>query len=177
MAGILVALALGLVGTLIFAVGEAEQRRLADKGKQVALFQAYRARVAAALAALQGHDVVAAAYELDGAPPSLRDWEWQHLRSRLDDSFALFQAPPGGDLFAISGPDGLRLVSAGRRASFTPETREHWVGSASVTARDRIDAKIVMAPGSADWITGHDAIFRGGVERHGCERRQRDGQR
>ena len=41
------ALVLGLVGTILFAVGEARQRRQADDEKREAKFQEYRARIAA----------------------------------------------------------------------------------------------------------------------------------
>src|SRR5262249_33068946 len=80
--------------------------------KQVALYQAYRARLAAAGAALQNHDVADAARHLAEAPRALRDWEWRHLHSRLDDSSAAFPTPgwltwflPGG-----GGRAGLRWV-------------------------------------------------------------------
>src|SRR5262245_22142553 len=84
------ALILGLVGTIVFAVGEARQRdqaeqnaRAAHDEKHEAQFQEYRAHIAAAAAALTTHDVAAAAGQLDAAPKELRNnWEWRHLRSR-----------------------------------------------------------------------------------------------
>src|SRR6516164_1170973 len=51
------ALVLGLVGTILFAVGEVRQRRQADDKTREAQFQEYRARIAAAVAALSAHDV------------------------------------------------------------------------------------------------------------------------
>src|SRR5262249_25734396 len=91
--GTVTALILGLVGTTLFAVGEARQRADAERNarqatveKREAQFQAYRAHVAAAVAALSAHDVADAARQLDAAPEDLRGWEWRHLRSRLDDS-------------------------------------------------------------------------------------------
>ena len=54
----------------------------ADAEKQSALYQAYRARLSAAVAALQNHDVTDAARHLDAAPEALRSWEWRHLHSR-----------------------------------------------------------------------------------------------
>jgi WD40 repeat protein len=112
-----VALILGLVGTIRFALSEAEQRRqaehnarLASDEKQAALYQAYRARVAAAGAALQNHDVADAARHLD-EEKALRDWEWRHLYSRLDDSFADLPAPFGKTFVLARGQQGLRLVT------------------------------------------------------------------
>ncbi len=63
-----VALVLGLVGTVLFAIREAHQRGQAEHNAQQAIdekreaqFQAYRARMAAAAAALSAHDVADAA--------------------------------------------------------------------------------------------------------------------
>jgi WD40 repeat protein len=112
------ALVLGLAGTVLFAVGEARQRRQADDEKRQALFQAYRARIAAAVAALAMHDVADAARQLDAAPKDLRDWEWRHLHSRLDDSSSVLSLPDGGVGFLLTGPDRLRvgaLTNAGLR--------------------------------------------------------------
>jgi WD40 repeat protein len=124
-----VALVLGLVGTILFAVGEAQQRRqaennaqLADDEKRQAQFQAYRAYracIAAAEAALSAHDVADAARHLDAAPENLRDWEWRHLHSRLDNSSALLPLPAGStSAFLIGAPDRLQagaLTPAGLR--------------------------------------------------------------
>jgi WD40 repeat protein len=114
--GILAALVLGLVGTLIFAAGEAEQRgraeqnvRVAEEKKTAALYQAYRAHVAAAGAALQNHDVAVAARQLDDAPQELRNWEWRHLRSQLDESGAVWSIPAETICSPLARPEGLRV--------------------------------------------------------------------
>src|SRR5262249_6580314 len=69
------ALVLGLVATTLFAVGEARQRRQAEQNARVAddktreaQFQQYRARIAAAVAALSSHDVADAARQLKEVP-------------------------------------------------------------------------------------------------------------
>jgi hypothetical protein len=112
------ALVLGLVGTILFAVAEARQRGQAEYNAQQALDekreaqrQAYRARLAAAVAALSAHDVANAARQLDAAPEELRDWEWRHLHSRLDDSSAVFPLPVRGLGFLLAAPDGLRAAA------------------------------------------------------------------
>jgi WD40 repeat protein/predicted Ser/Thr protein kinase len=100
------ALVLGLVGTIVFAVGEARQRHQADEKTREAQVQAYRARLAAAVGALAAHDVADAARHLKEAPEELRDWEWRHLHSRLDDSSAVSSLPgPEADLVVgAAGP-------------------------------------------------------------------------
>lgn len=110
------ALVLGLIGTIFFAVGEARQRgqaehhaKVANAEKREALFQAYRARLSAAVAALQNHDVLDAARHLDAAPKELRGWEWRHLSSRLDDSAAAISLPAAGDGYLLAAPDRIRI--------------------------------------------------------------------
>jgi WD40 repeat protein len=109
------ALVLGLVGTILFAVREAQQRGQAEHNAQQAIdekreaqFQAYRARLGAAATAVSAHDVADAARQLDAAPEDLRDWEWRHLRSRLDDSSAVIPLPAGGFGYLFGAPDRLR---------------------------------------------------------------------
>jgi WD40 repeat protein len=91
--------------------------RQAEAEKQSALYQAYRAGLAAAGAALQSHDVADAARQLDAAPEGLRGWEWRHLHGRLDDSSSVVPLPVGVG-FLVAAPDALRvavLTDAGLR--------------------------------------------------------------
>ena len=81
----------------------------AEAEKQAAQHQAYRARIAAAGSALQSHDVVDAARQLEEAPRALRGWEWQHLHSRLDDSSQVIRFPAGNSGILIPGPNRLRV--------------------------------------------------------------------
>jgi WD40 repeat protein/serine/threonine protein kinase len=116
--GILTTLVLGLIGTLIFAMGEAEQRRqaglnarLAEEGKNAALYQAYWAHLAAAGAALQIDDVADAARQLQRAPEEFRHWEWYHLRARLDDSTSAIHADVGEFQSLVRDKSGIRIAS------------------------------------------------------------------
>jgi WD40 repeat protein len=112
------ALVLGLVGTILFAVAEARQRGQAEHEKREAQHEAYRARIAAAAAALQNHDVADAARQLEAAPEELRGWEWRHLHSRLDDSSAVVRLPAGKAGFLLAATDRLWVAartSAGLR--------------------------------------------------------------
>jgi WD40 repeat protein/tRNA A-37 threonylcarbamoyl transferase component Bud32 len=90
--------------------GRAEQNaRVAIGEKREALFQAYRARLSAAAAAISAHDVVDAARQLDAAPVDLHDWEWRHLRSRLDDSDSVIPLPTPESGLLVPGRDRLRV--------------------------------------------------------------------
>lgn len=110
------ALILGLIGTILFASAEAWQRNQAEKNaevaeseKQEAQYQAYRACLAAACAALETHDVANAARHLESAPESLRGWEWRHLHSRLDDSSSMIQLPTQQENYLIARHDRLEV--------------------------------------------------------------------
>ena len=84
----------GTVVSIVFAVCvPSENARVANERERVATYQSYRARIAAAVAALSHHDVADAARQLDAAPEALRDWEWRHLHIRLDDSTSVFRQP------------------------------------------------------------------------------------
>ena len=141
-AGIFVTLFFGTAVSIFFAVRAAENARVASERERVATYQTYQARIGAAVAALVHHDVADAARQLEAAPQALRGWEWQHLRSRLDDSTSVFRAAPLESLFlanlgeeiriAALAPTGLRLTdlegnvlwahafSAGSRSSSHP---------------------------------------------------------
>lgn len=106
-----VALVLGLVGTILFAVAEARQRGQAEHYARETLFQAYRARLAAATAALSAHDVTDAASQLNAVPENLRDWEWRHLQGRLDDSAAVIPFTNQGVGFLLGSSDRLRAAT------------------------------------------------------------------
>jgi WD40 repeat protein/serine/threonine protein kinase len=114
---VVAALVAGLVGTLLFAAGEAEQRRQADENARLAqqeknatLYQTYRARLAAAGAALQNHDVVDVARQLAEAPAGLRGWEWHYLHARLDDSAAVIPMGKHERVRLAHTATGLRVV-------------------------------------------------------------------
>jgi WD40 repeat protein len=107
--GVVAALVVGLIGTLLFAVRAEHNAAVAQEEKRATLVQAYRARIAAATAALVVHDVADAARQLDEAPQELRDWEWHHLHGRLDDSSVVLAAPAEGAHILLAGPRGLRM--------------------------------------------------------------------
>jgi WD40 repeat protein len=105
--GVFAALLMGTIVSVGFAWRAAHNAREAS-------YQTYRARLAAAAASLSAHDVLDARRQLDAAPTSLRSWEWLHMRSRLDDSFAVISLPERPFPFLIGAPDQLRV------GAFTP---------------------------------------------------------
>jgi WD40 repeat protein len=117
--GVMAALAAGAVISVLYAVR-------AERNAREARYQTYRARLAVAVAALGKHDVTDAARQLGAAPPELRGWEWDHLHSQLDDSFAFLQRSADSPIFFLEGPDGLRVgtVDAGRVRLADPDGRE-----------------------------------------------------
>jgi WD40 repeat protein/serine/threonine protein kinase len=108
---VMVALVLGLVGTLLFAVKAGRNAQTASDKEQESRYQTYRARIAAAGAALVGHDVTDAARQLSEAPEELRGWEWRHLHSRLDDSSAMFPVGSAEILHLVHSPEGVRVAA------------------------------------------------------------------
>jgi eukaryotic-like serine/threonine-protein kinase len=127
-AGIFAALFVGTVVSIVFALRAATSARAADKNARVAkenarvanereraaTHESYRARIAAAAAAISHHDVVDAARQLESSPEALRDWEWRHLHARLDDSIRVLPAIAGESRFLISDPNGIRIARLNR---------------------------------------------------------------
>jgi WD40 repeat protein len=109
--GIGLALTAGTVVSVLYAVRAGQSAREADENARRAQYQTYRARLAAAAAALSHHDVADAARQLEAAPRELRGWEWRHLHARLDDSAAVL---PAGQLLR-------RGLSGFRVATYTPD--------------------------------------------------------
>jgi WD40 repeat protein len=122
--GAFAALFVGTVVSIVFALRAAENARVADKNARVAAenarvanereraatYESYRARIAAAVAALSRHDVVDAALQLRAAPEPLRNWEWRHLHTRLDESTSVIPATAGESPFLIRDPKGIRIA-------------------------------------------------------------------
>jgi WD40 repeat protein/predicted Ser/Thr protein kinase len=109
--GVIAALVLGLIGTVRFAVQAGHNAQTARDKEKEGRYQTYQARIAAAAAALVDHDVADAAHQLDEAPQELRGWEWHHLRSRLDDSSAVFPVKPAEITHLVHSPEGLRVAA------------------------------------------------------------------
>src|SRR5262249_54294840 len=103
------ALLVGTVVSVLFAWRAAENAAVAQDKEREATYQRFRARLAAAVAALSNNDVADAARQLDDAPKALRGWEWLHLSSRLDDSSDVVRFGPRDPAFLLSGPEGLRV--------------------------------------------------------------------
>jgi WD40 repeat protein len=127
-AGTAVVFAALLAATLISLLSARDARQSA----RLARSQAYRARLAAAIAALSGNDVADAARHLERAPQELRGWEWRHLSGRLDDSSAVIRLQPGTPALLLPGPKGLRVGTfTGTGLRFTDERGDESPGRPS----------------------------------------------
>ena len=119
--GVMAALAVGTVVSVLFAVRAyqnaheaGENARQSQEHERLARYQTYRARLAAATAALSHHDVADAARQLDEAP--------EELRGRGVAS----TCTPGSMTQPPRGPAGWPAVTSGRLsgfhfAAFTPD--------------------------------------------------------
>ncbi len=165
--GVMAALAIGTVVSVIFAVRAnqnaqeaGENARQSQEHERSARYQTYRARLAAAAAALSHHDVADAARQLDEAPDELRGWEWRHLQARLDDSAAVLPAGqplrqgPSGFRFAAFTPDALLLSDEdGRQISSNPRPgNPGW-------------RPVIHFAGDATWLVADISDRSGGVVR------------
>ena len=108
-ASVFVALLAGTIVSFSFALNAWQSAEMAKDEKHQATAQAYRARIAAAVAAMANRDVAEASRQLEAAPVDLRDWEWRHLISRLDDSLAVVRVPKGESALLLSDPEGVRV--------------------------------------------------------------------
>ena len=121
--GVFAALLVGTVVSVLFAWRAAENAAVAQDKEREATYQTYRARIAAAIAALSVNDVADAARHLDAAPEELRDWEWRHLHSRLDDSIAMVRLQPGHRALLLPAREGVRVgIFTGSGLRFTDES-------------------------------------------------------
>src|SRR5262249_23697279 len=87
------------------ATHEALERQRAEKALSEARRASYRASIFAADAYLEADKVGEAQRTLDACEPSLRNWEWSHLRSRSDNSTLTINPSKFVTKFGLS-PDG-----------------------------------------------------------------------
>ncbi len=129
----IVALAVGLVGVANFAFREARERARAEAAQEQAQRFAYRASVTAASHALDNLNVLAARQLLHEAPSRYRNWEWNYLNTRIDNSTRTIQTGVESiDVLRFS-PDGRTLIgrflySYGRWDANTGETLDLFEG-------------------------------------------------
>jgi WD40 repeat protein len=88
LAALLLVLAAATVAGARLAARNAAARRDAERNAREARSIAYVANLSAAVAAFRIHDLREARLHLAAVPEDLRGWEWSHLWSRLDASFA-----------------------------------------------------------------------------------------
>jgi WD40 repeat protein/predicted Ser/Thr protein kinase len=189
--GVAAALVAGAVVSVLYAVRAdhsarqaGENARQATENERLARYQTYRARLAAAAAALSHHDVAGAARQLDAAPKELRGWEWRHLHARLDDSAAVL---PAGQLLR-RGPSGFRVLTFTRNALVVKDEEGRRIASTPLQVVPRglyavhsaddttwLVAEIVDAPGGVIRLlesSGRQRLLRLPPGHHGADRLQ-----
>lgn len=129
----IVALAVGLVGVANFAFREARERARAEAAQEQAQRFAYRASVTAASHALDNLNVLAARQLLREAPSQYRNWEWNYLNTRIDNSTRTIQTGVESIGMLQFSPDGKTLIgrflySYGRWNADTGETLDLFEG-------------------------------------------------
>lgn len=110
-----IAVLIGAIVSVAYAIGEARQRKLADANSQQAEAasqkasqEAYQARIAAAFLALGEGESSDARRHVEAAPEALRGWEWRYLQARLLDKEPVALHMPADYTFVAP------LLSSGR---------------------------------------------------------------
>jgi len=138
------ALAIGLIGTVVFATREASLRREAVTSQNRAERDAYRANLAAAQAALSADDASLAAHHLSHTNPALRGWEYR-LLDRASNPWTRSTQLPGKTtpflIHTLGGNDLPTMETDGTIHLFSLETLEqtysiHIEGGPSATSTD-----------------------------------------
>lgn len=106
-----IALIMGLVFSVHFALRESQQREIADAASESALASekesrqvAYRSRISAALASIDAENPSRARMILDDTDPRFRGWEWNYANTRLDRRLAFFPSETQTDV--VTREDG-----------------------------------------------------------------------
>jgi len=111
----MMALVIGTGVSLRLATLRSRQTAIARQTAARAERQAYRACIAAAHAAIQGHNTALAGDSLRDAPAALRGWEWNYLDHVRDRSLVTIPAiEPNPVRLIAASPDGELLYTIGR---------------------------------------------------------------
>ena len=90
--------------------------RDSEAARREAQWVAYTASLAGAETAIRAVDAVESRTALDGAPASLRGWEWHHLAGRLDRARRTVEyAGPSSPVLALDEPRGRLAARIGLR--------------------------------------------------------------
>src|SRR5262249_2718943 len=96
------------------AIGIAKERDRARAAEAAEQEKSYEANLAAANAALQVHDGVAARARLEACTPEQRGFEWRHLSLALDGSLAVLHGH-ADEVTAVAMTADAALVASGGR--------------------------------------------------------------
>ncbi len=111
-ATIFLLLVTALAVVTLLAVGERQQRMLAEERQRRVLAASYRNAISVARQALAMGDAATACRALEGAPAGSRRWEWDYLRAHVDTSRASLAFHGAPVCAAGVAPDGAVLSVA-----------------------------------------------------------------
>ncbi|MGE3181773.1 MAG: WD40 repeat domain-containing serine/threonine protein kinase [Phycisphaerae bacterium] len=92
--GVVLGTAMAVLSLMLGLAAAMHSAYSATRARDNAFDESYRSSIAAAASALDKHDVALARRSLALAPSSRREWEWNHLFQRLDDSLYSISVPP-----------------------------------------------------------------------------------
>lgn len=119
LAGIFLALFVGLIGTSIGLRRAVEARNLADLNAAKSEINEYIANIQASAATMREGDLPTAQMRLAAAAEKYRAWEWRYLTAQADQSVATLPPPPPVSDNGIGAVSGLALSGDGSRLAAT----------------------------------------------------------
>lgn len=147
--------------SLVIGTGVAiQQAVLSSQREATSRWMAYRGNVAAAAAALGVHNTDLASSNLNDAPPAHRNWEWRHLRARLDGAIRVIE--PDGDgipsalvFFSDGERDSVLVLRDGVASRYSAEGGQHIASwPAQLVDADSSSSMIAFVEGDRVTIRG-----------------------
>lgn len=109
---VILALMLGSIGVIVFALKARARQILADRARLAMQVEVYYSSLHAAKMALDSGERRAAKRFLEAVPREQRDWPWHYLHASADESLWVLDGHRSFVHSVIFAPDGSRLITA-----------------------------------------------------------------